>query len=427
MVQSIERKEVQQEPPLLFDLTALQKEANTRYSYSADFTLSIAQKLYEAKLITYPRTGSQYIPEDIYQTIPALIKLLVQHASFGEYATKLNVLYRRCVNDSKVTDHHALIITENSPAGLSADEQKIYDLIAGRMLEAFSEKCIKDVTTVILNGHDVLFEAKGSVTKQIGWRAVNGSSSKGTETEEEMPLPPLKEGMHLPVLDVKAQEKETKPKPLYTEAALLAAMETAGKELEDEELRAAMKHCGLGTPATRAAIIETLFKRGYIVRQKKSLVPTDNGLAVYEVVQNLGIANVEMTGKWENALAKIESGVVSVERFETEIIAYTRQITTELLSCQIAQQTGPASLRCPKCGQQSIRIFPKAAGCNREGCDFVVFRSVLNKTLTETQVTDLITKGKTGPIKGLVGKSGKAFTAALKLDQAFKSVFDFNN
>lgn len=430
-VRSIECKEIQQEPPLLFDLTALQKEANTRYSYSAETTLNIAQKLYEAKLITYPRTGSRYIPEDVYQTIPTLMKVLARHTRFGEYASRLERLYHRCVDDSKVTDHHALIITENLPENLSTDEQKIYDLIAGRMLEAFSDKCIKDVTTVILNGREILFEAKGAITKHAGWRAVYGSPTKGEQSSnpgetEERTLPPLTEGTHLPVQEINIQEKETKPKPLYTEASLLAAMETAGKELEDEELRAAMKHCGLGTPATRAAIIETLFKRNYIVRQKKSLIPTENGLAVYRVVKDLGIANVRMTGKWENALSKIESGVVPVEKFEAEIIKYTRQITEELLSCQIAQQPNSTRLRCPKCGQQSVRIFPKAASCGTEGCDFVVFRNVSNKTLTETQVTDLITKGKTGLIKGLVGKSGKAFSASLKLNQDFKVVFDFD-
>lgn len=429
-VQSIECKEVQQEPPLLFDLTALQKEANIRYGYSAETTLNTAQKLYESKLITYPRTGSQYIPEDVYQTIPGLIKLLTAHRVFGAYAAKLNVLYRRCVNDAKVTDHHALIITENMPRELAEEEQRLYDLIAGRMLEAFSGKCIKDVTTVLFNGQDIHFEAKGSVTKQIGWRAVYGSSTKGKESgdeEEETMLPPFTEGMRLLVQDVTVQEKETKPKPLYTEASLLAAMETAGRELEDEELRAAMKHCGLGTPATRAAIIETLFRRNYIERRKKSLIPTENGLSVYRAVKDLGIANVQMTGKWENALAKIESGVVPVEKFEEEIVKYTRQITEELLSCQIAPQTEAIQLRCPKCGRQSIRIFPKAASCNSEGCDFVVFRNVLNKTLTEHQLRDLITKGDTGLIKGLVGKSGKTFSASLKLDPNFKSIFDFNN
>lgn len=428
-VRSIECKEVQQEPPLLFDLTALQKEANIKYNLSAETTLNIAQKLYEAKLITYPRTGSQYIPEDVYSTIPDLIRNLAEHSQFGEYATNLTILYRRCVNDAKVTDHHALLITENKPGNLNDAEATIYDLVAGRMLEAFSWKCIKDVTTVMLDGQGFLFEAKGSVTKQIGWRAVYGSPTKGEKGQdggEDTVLPKLGEGMVLPIKDLDVLEKQTKPKPLYTEASLLAAMETAGKELDDEELRAAMKNCGLGTPATRASIIETLFKRTYIERQKKSLVPTENGLAVYRVVKDLGIADVQMTGKWENALSKIESGEVPVEKFEDEIVKYTRKVTAELLACKIEQQADASRLRCPKCGHQTVRIFPKAANCNTEGCGFVVFRTLLNKTLTDNQITDLIAKGKTGQIKGLVGKSGKAFNAALKIDQDCKIVFDFD-
>lgn len=430
VVESVECKEVQQEPPLLFDLTALQKEANTRYSFSADTTLTIAQKLYEGGVLSYPRTGSRYISEDVFEGMYPLISSLWGHPLFGKQAIALSnkELNRRSVDAKKVTDHHALLITENKPNNLADPEATIYDLVAGRMLEAFSEKCIKDVTTVILNGHDVLFEAKGSVTKQVGWRAVYGSSTKGTEKQEgeESTLPQLGEGMTLSVKDLAVQEKQTKPKPLYTEASLLAAMETAGKELDDEELQAAMKNCGLGTPATRAAIIETLFKRTYIERQKKSLVPTENGLAVYRVVKDLGIADVQMTGKWENALAKIESGEVPVEKFEDEIVKYTRKVTAELLACKIEQQAAVSRLRCPKCGSQTVRIFPKAANCNTEGCGFVVFRTLLNKTLTDNQLTELITKGKTGQIKGLIGKSGKAFSASLKLDQSFKTVFDFD-
>lgn len=429
-VLKVEKKESCQEPPLLFDLTALQKEANVRYNYSAETTLNIAQRLYEAKLITYPRTGSQYIPEDVYATIPGLITLLQNHSIFGSYASTLKVLYRRCVNDTKVTDHHALIITENAATDLNEQERAIYDLIAGRMLEAFSGKCIKDVTTVLMESAGVQFDSRGSIVKQVGWRAVYGETKGEKADESEAELPPLNDGMVLSVLGVESLEKQTKPKPLYTEATLLAAMETAGKELEDEELRAALKGCGLGTPATRAAIIEILFKRNYIERQKKTLIPTTNGLAVYNVVKDLAIADVEMTGKWENALSKIESGSVSADKFNEEIRKYARKITEELLSCKIEQLPGSSSapmLLCPKCRKESVRIYPKVAKCTAENCDFVVFRSVLNKTLTEKQLSDLITKGATSPIKGLIGKSGKAFTASLKFTPDFKTVFDFDN
>ena len=285
VVKSVERKEASQEPPLLYDLTTLQKEANTKLNFSADKTLSIAQSLYEKKVMSYPRTGSRYISEDVFDEMPERVALLGQYPRFAGYAAGLNgaTLNRRSVNDSKVTDHHALIITENLPGELSKDERAIYELVAGRMLEAFSGRCVKDVTTAVLSAGDTDFMVKGAVMKVAGWRAV--FSEQDTEDEDNATLPPLQEGQCLPLSAVDLLEKQTKPKPLHTESSLLAAMENAGKELEDAELKARLKDAGIGTPATRAAIIETLFVRQYIVREKKNLVPTDKGLAVYKIVK----------------------------------------------------------------------------------------------------------------------------------------------
>ena len=424
VVKSVERKEASQEPPLLYDLTTLQKEANTKLNFSADKTLSIAQSLYEKKVMSYPRTGSRYISEDVFDEMPERVALLGQYPRFAGYAAGLNgaTLNRRSVNDSKVTDHHALIITENLPGELSKDERAIYELVAGRMLEAFSGRCVKDVTTAVLSAGDTDFMVKGAVMKVAGWRAV--FSEQDTEDEDNATLPPLQEGQCLPLSAVDLLEKQTKPKPLHTESSLLAAMENAGKELEDAELKARLKDAGIGTPATRAAIIETLFVRQYIVREKKNLVPTDKGLAVYRIVKDKKIADVEMTGMWENALAKIEAGGMDADTFRKSIEVYAAQITAELLSVQLSianDETCP----CPKCNSGRILFYPKVAKCSNVDCTLTIFRNKCDKQLSDKQIIELVTKRKTGLIKGFKGKNGKAFDASLVLDEQFNVGFSF--
>ena len=424
VVKSVERKEASQEPPLLYDLTTLQKEANTKLNFSADKTLSIAQSLYEKKVMSYPRTGSRYISEDVFDEMPERVALLGQYPRFAGYAAGLNgaTLNRRSVNDSKVTDHHALIITENLPGELSKDERAIYELVAGRMLEAFSGRCVKDVTTAVLSAGDTDFMVKGAVMKVAGWRAV--FSEQDTEDEDNATLPPLQEGQCLPLSAVDLLEKQTKPKPLHTESSLLAAMENAGKELEDAELKARLKDAGIGTPATRAAIIETLFVRQYIVREKKNLVPTDKGLAVYKIVKDKKIADVEMTGMWENALAKIEAGGMDADTFRKSIEVYAAQITAELLSVQLSianDETCP----CPKCNSGRILFYPKVAKCSNVDCTLTIFRNKCDKQLSDKQILELVTKRKTGLIKGFKGKNGKAFDASLVLDEQFNVGFSF--
>ena len=424
VVKSVERKETAQEPPLLYDLTTLQKEANTKLNFSADKTLSIAQSLYEKKVMSYPRTGSRYISEDVFEEMPERIALLERYPRFAGYAAGLNgaTLNRRSVNDGKVTDHHALIVTENLPGELSKDERAIYELVAGRMLEAFSGKCVKDVTTAMLSAGDTGFTVKGAVMKTAGWRAV--FSEQDTEDEDAATLPPLQEGQTLPLSGVDLLEKQTKPKPLHTESSLLAAMENAGKELEDTELKASLKDAGIGTPATRATIIETLFARQYIVREKKNLVPTDKGLAVYRIVKDKKIADVEMTGMWETALAKIEAGSMDADTFRKGIEVYAIQITAELLSVQLSFASGE-TCPCPKCGNGRILFYPKVAKCSNVDCTLTIFRSKCDKQLTDKQIVELVTKRKTGLIKGFKGKNGKAFDASLVLDEQFNVAFSF--
>ena len=424
VVKSVERKEAAQEPPLLYDLTTLQKEANTKLNFSADKTLSIAQSLYEKKVMSYPRTGSRYISEDVFEEMPERIALLERYPRFAGYAAGLNgaTLNRRSVNDGKVTDHHALIVTENLPGELSKDERAVYELVAGRMLEAFSGKCVKDVTTALLSAGDTGFTVKGAVMKTAGWRAV--FSEQDTEDEDTATLPPLQEGQALPLSGVDLLEKQTKPKPLHTESSLLAAMENAGKELEDAELKASMKDAGIGTPATRAAIIETLFARQYIVREKKNLVPTEKGLAVYRIVKGKKIADVEMTGMWETTLAKIEAGSMDADTFRKGIEVYAAQITAELLSVQLSFASGE-TCPCPKCGSGRILFYPKVAKCSNVDCTLTIFRSKCDKQLTDKQIVELVTKRKTGLIKGFKGKNGKAFDASLVLDEQFNVAFSF--
>lgn len=424
-VKSVERKETAQEQPLLYDLTTQQKEANTKLNFSADKTLSITQSLYEKKVMSYPRTGSRYIPEDVFDEMPERVALLEQYPRFAGYAAGLDgaALNRRSVNDSKVTDRHALIITENLPGELSKDERAVYELVAGHMLEAFSGKCVKDVTIAVLSAGDTDFTVKGSVMKSAGWCAVFGEQETGGD-EEAANLPPLQEGDCLPLSGVDLLEKQTKPKPLLTESSLLAAMENTGKKLEDAELKAILKDAGIGMPATRAAIIETLFARQYIVREKKNLVPTDKGLVVYRIVRNKKIADVEMTGMWETALAKIEAGSMDADTFLKGIEVYATQITAELLSVQLSVTNGE-TCTCPKCGNGRILFYPKVAKCSNVDCTLTIFRNKCDKQLSDKQIVELVTKRKTGLIKGFKGKNGKTFDASLVLDEQFNVGFSF--
>ncbi|NOW94923.1 DNA topoisomerase 3 [Mucilaginibacter sp. SG564] len=328
---SVEAKPRKEPPPLLHDLSSLQQEANKRKGFTADQTLGLLQTLYEGKLVTYPRTGSRYIGDDVFATVPALIEKFNEHPEFGKQAAFLATvkLNKRSVNAKKVTDHHAILPTGEKPYQLSGDLQAIYDLVAARMLEAFHQECIKEITKITVQSGS-LFTASGTVISSAGWRSVLNDPDEEKKDEENASLPKVQQDERLPIPEKALLEKQTKPKPLYNEASLLKALETAGKEIEDEELRYAMKDSGLGTPATRASIIETLIKRDYITREKKNLVPTTTGLSVYNVVKDQKIAQAELTGNWEKRLEEIRSGA-SVDDFQQEIKTYTRNITQELL------------------------------------------------------------------------------------------------
>ena len=409
-------------PPLLYDLTALQKDANRRHGFSADKTLSIAQSLYEKKITTYPRTGSRYISEDVFEEVPALLRKIGKILS--------NPLNRHSVDNAKVTDHHAIIPTGETLTGLSTDEANIYNMVVTRFAEAFSPDSEEERMQVRFTDGTNTFTWKACRQISLGWKAVQKSKEVEAEKEEDgkeqilSSLPDLTEGEVLPLVSAEITEHKTKPKPLYTEATLLSSMENAGKEVKEDDKRKAMAECGIGTPATRANIIETLILRDYIRRDKKSIIPTEKGLAVYEIVKDKKIANAEMTGSWELALAAIEAGKMPSDKFSQGINSYVSTICEELLSLTPEQKSYPA-YRCPKCGQQSVGIYAKVAKCRHETCGFHVFREVCGIHLSEDNIRDLISSGRTPILKGLTSKAGKKFNARLVLKDDYTTTFEF--
>ena len=423
-IESVTRKVGHTSPPLLYDLTALQKEANRCHGFSADKTLSIAQSLYEKKITTYPRTGSRYISEDVFEEVPVLLHKIGKPLS--------NPLNRHSVDNDKVTDHHAIIPTGETPQGLSADEVTVYQMVVTRFVEAFSPDSEEERVQVQFTDDTNIFTWKACRQISLGWKAVQ--KNKATETEEKedgdeqvlSSLPNLTEGEVLPLVDAEITEHKTKPKPLYTEATLLSAMENAGREVEDAESKKAMAECGIGTPATRANIIETLILRDYIRREKKAIVPTEKGLAVYEIVKDKKIANAEMTGSWELALAAIEAGQMPPERFAQGINSYISTICEELLSLASEQKSYP-TYRCPECGSESVGIYAKVAKCRNKDCNFHVFREVCGTLLSEDNIRDLLTTGRTPILNGLTSKAGKKFNARLVLNEDYTTSFEFEN
>ena len=421
-VESVARKVTHTPPPLLYDLTALQKDANKRHGFSADKTLSIAQSLYEKKITTYPRTGSRYISEDVFEEVPVLLRKIGMPLS--------NPLNRHSVDNTKVTDHHAIIPTGEPPSGLSTDEITIYQMVVNRFIEAFSPDSEEERMQVRFTHGTNTFTWKAYRQISLGWKAVQKGKEVEAEKKEDgdeqvlSSLPNLAEGEILPLVNADITEHKTKPKPLYTEATLLSAMENAGKDVKEDDKRKVMAECGIGTPATRANIIETLILRDYIRRDKKSIIPTEKGLAVYEIVKNKKIANAEMTGSWELALAAIEAGKMPSDKFAQGINSYVGTICEELLSLSSEQKSYPV-YRCPKCGQQSVGIYAKVAKCRHETCGFHVFREVCGILLSEDNIRDLISSGRTPILKGLTSKAGKKFNARLVLKDDYTTTFEF--
>lgn len=374
--------------------------------------------------MNYPRTGSRYISEDVFEEVPALRHKIGMSLS--------NPLNRHSVDNAKITDHHAIIPTGETPSGMSADETTIYQMVVNRFIEAFLPDSEEERMQVQFTDGTNTFIWKAYRQITLGWKAVQKEQvadveKKVNDDEQVLPsLPDLTEGEILPLVSAEITEHKTKPKPLYTEATLLSAMENAGKDVEDAESKKAMAECGIGTPATRANIIETLILRDYIRRDKKAIIPTEKGLAVYEIVKDKRIANAEMTGSWELTLAAIEAGQMPPEKFAQGINSYVGTICEELLSLAPKQKSYP-TYRCPKCGTESVGIYAKVAKCRHEGCDFHIFREVCGTLLTENYIRDLLNTGGTPILKGLTSKAGKKFNARLVLNEDYTTSFEFES
>ncbi|WP_288245157.1 type IA DNA topoisomerase [uncultured Chryseobacterium sp.] len=429
VVEDVQNKTVTQAAPLLYDLTDLQKDANRKLGMTADEVLKIAQSLYEKQFITYPRTGSPYIPKDLWPEIPELVRVLKNDPQFTQPVNHLRFgnFNKRIVNDVKVTDHHGILTTHKLPSALSASEKSIYHLIAYRLLESLSEPCIKEVNHIMLKVHHYAFQIKGATIRSKGWRSIRGLLSDDQSVSEEAPLnelPAFNTGDVLKISFMEILQKSTQAPKLYTEADLLSAMEHAGNLTTSKDQKQILQNIGIGTPATRAAIIETLIRRNYITRKNKSLHPTDKGLNVYNLTKDQLISNVQMTADWELALQRIEQNELAPDKFLKDIQKYMTEITKELLSLKIHREEIPR-LPCPKCKSQALIITDKIIKCPDEHCNWIQFRTICGVKLSLSDVTALITSRKTPLIKNMKAKNGKKFNATLVLTQHHKTVFEF--
>jgi DNA topoisomerase-3 len=400
-IEKVEKKATRERPPLLYDLTALQRAANARYAFTAAHTLEVAQTLYEKKFITYPRTSSRHLSRSVNEEI----KGHVEAARFGPYVEFIEKilsgepvkLTSRHVDDKKVTDHHAVIPTKQrvNAQALSTDEKRIYDLVVRRFLAAFYEDAELERTTIITEAEGERFITRGTVVLKAGWRVVDppGRERRADAEEEndDAELPPVVALENVKTTRAEVLSKQTKAPPRYTESSLLGAMETAGKKVDDEELRLAMKDSGLGTPATRAAIIETLLKREYVTREKKSLVATGKGVALIKMLPSTLLKSAELTGRWEQKLSLMARGEYALSVFINEVKDVVRDLVKQIATAAIESGSAPSQRRevarpvgaldCPKCKHEARAGFlVERSGANgkfivcalgREACGFI--------------------------------------------------------
>lgn len=431
-------KEVQKEStsacPALYDLTTLQREANSKFGFSAKTTLSIAQALYEKhKVLTYPRTDARALPEDYIPTVKDTLKMLSGNA-LGKFAqTVLTnnwvVPNKKIFNNSKISDHFAIIPTTQTPSNLSEAEQKIYDLVCKRFIAIFFPSAVYLNTTRTTDVEGYRFITEGKILHKAGWLAVYGKeiSSDGSD------LVPIQPSDKPQAVKTTVNALETKPPARYTEASLLSAMEGAGKTIEEAELREAMSEKGIGTPATRAAIIEGLIVQNYLIREGRELVPTAKASQLIALLSGLGIkelSEAELTGEWEFQLAQIEKGKLSRTAFMEGIDKLTRDIVEKAKSygAETVPLANPATLKtpCPKCGGKIIETYRRFA-CTH--CDYSIPKHPGGRTFTPEEADELLSKKTLGPLDGFISKLGRPFSATLKLGPApdFKVDFDFGN
>lgn len=414
--------------PALFDLTSLQREANSRFGFSARTTLAIAQALYERhKVLTYPRTDSRALPEDYLDTARQTVDVLTEQAPYRPFAQQILDSgwirpNRRVFDKSKVSDHFAIIPTLQAPRALSDAEQRIYDLVARRFMAVFFPAAESLVTTRISRVGEHAFKTEGRVLVNPGWQAIYGREG-GDDT-----LPPVGADERVAVNDIELAALSTRPPPRYNEATLLSAMEGAGKLIDDDDLRAAMADKGLGTPATRASIIEGLIAENYLIRDGKELVPTTKAFQLLTLLRGLGVTELtapELTGEWEHKLAEMERGRLDRDAFMREIADMTRQVVERAKNYQADTVPGNyATLKapCPKCGavvQENYRRYACTA------CDFSISKIPGARQLEVTEAEALITERTVGPLQGFRSKMGRPFAAILKLSADHRLEFDF--
>lgn len=460
---SSEKKKGNEAPPKLFDLTALQVECNKKFSFTAEDTLKYVQNLYEKKMVTYPRVDTVFLPSDMYPKIAGILKKMEPYANFTSPLLEKPIRKSKKVfDDDKITDHHAIVPTGVHPSGLIIEEKRVYDLIARRFIAAFYPDCIVSNTTVIGKAGSHEFKATGKVILEEGWRVLyprkEAEKEEGDAGEDQI-MPDFvkgEKGEHVPEL----LEKQTQPPKMLTEATLLRAMETAGKQVEDEELRDLMKENGIGRPSTRANIIETLFKRKFVVREKKNLLPTQTGIELIHTIQNELLKSAELTGIWEKKLRQIEKGeydprgfLDEMKEMVTQLVIEVKRETTKTIAIEQDEKKEekkgeneaaensdsgegkktprkktekPAdisAMTCPKCKKGNMLKGNTAWGCSeyKNGCGFKILFVQYGKELNEKQIAALIQKGKTPRIKGF-DSDGQKKDAVLVLDEQFHVV-----
>lgn len=418
--------------PLLYDLTSLQREANGRFGFSAKNTLGLAQALYEKhKVLTYPRTDSRALPEDYISTVKKTLEVLggTNYAPFAGTILKNDWVHpnKRIFNNAKISDHHAIIPTLVAPKSLSEPEQKIYDLVTKRFLAIFYPAAEFLVTTRITRVENEPFKSEGKVMVKAGWLEVYG---KEAQSEDSPVLAPVQPNENVKTTNIEVQANVTKPPPRYSEATLLSAMEGAGKLVEDEELRAAMSEKGLGTPATRATIIEGLIWEKYVVRNLRELQPTAKAFSLITLLRGLNIpelASPELTGEWEFKLNQMSRGKLKREDFMREIADATREIVAKAKKYEsdtIPGDFGTLKTPCPKCGGEIHENYKKFQ-CQK--CDYALWKIVAGRQLEISEVEELISKGQVGPLQGFRSAKGFPFAAIIKMGADFKPEFDFGN
>jgi DNA topoisomerase-3 len=435
-ITKLEKTERKERAPLLYDLTTLQRDANSRFGFAARRTLAAAQRLYEEhKALTYPRTNSRYLTRDMIADIKPIARLVGaqrEYADGSRYVLGLDVLpLARVVDDAKVADHHAIIPTraERHPVDkMSSDDLRIYDLVVRRFLAVFHPDAVFENTRVETTIATHVFRTRGKLMLVAGWRGVYGESAddeSGTRADDdegrEQQLPRLVHGESVDVREVSAQEKVTQPPRRYSEGSLLAAMETAGKLVDEEELREAMKDSGIGTPATRAAIIERLIQVAYVERDGRALVVTEKGMNVIRLLGEHALTSPGLTGEWEHRLAKIETGEDSREAFMGDIVRFTTDTVSELDAKLKDVRIPRASLGpCPVCSREIVENRKGYSCWSREdpGCGFVIWKAKAGKQLPIAIARELIKTGRTQqPVSGFKGRSGRSFRARLALEQ----------